>query len=44
MSAELASLAGGCNQPMLVYFLNLARVEAELRARKMANYDSSGKG
>jgi hypothetical protein len=43
MSAELASLAGSCNQPMLAYFLNLARVEAELRARKMMNYDPSGR-
>jgi hypothetical protein len=42
MSAELASLAGSCNQPMLAYFLNLARVEAELRARKMMNYDPVG--
>lgn len=33
MCAELAGMAGTCDQPMLVYFLNLARVEAEIRAR-----------
>jgi hypothetical protein len=31
MSGELAALAGGIRQPMLTYFLNMARVEAEMR-------------
>lgn len=35
MTAELAALAGGAGLPMLVYFLNLARVEAEIRAREL---------
>lgn len=34
MTAELAKLAGGANMPMLAYFLNLARVEAEIQARR----------
>jgi hypothetical protein len=33
MSAELAGLAGRSQLPMLAYFLNLARVEAEERTR-----------
>ncbi|WP_227965034.1 hypothetical protein [Methylocystis sp. WRRC1] len=35
MTAELAKLAGGSQMPMLAYFLNLARVEAEIRAREL---------
>lgn len=31
MTGELASLAGGARLPMLTYFLNMARVEAELQ-------------
>ena len=31
MSGELAALAGGARQPMLTYFLNMARVEAEMQ-------------
>jgi hypothetical protein len=38
MSAELAKLAGRGGMPMLAYFLNLARVEAETRAREMGGY------
>ncbi len=34
MSAELATLAGRGNLPMLAYFLNLARVEAQIYARE----------
>jgi hypothetical protein len=34
MSAELAALAGRSQMPMLAYFLNLARVEAEIRSRE----------
>ncbi len=37
MSAELAGLAGRSELPMLAYFLNLARVEAEMRARSVAS-------
>ena len=33
MTTELAALAGGCGLPMLAYFLNLARVEAQICAR-----------
>jgi len=35
MTAELAKMAGGAQMPMLSYFLNLARVEAEIRAREL---------
>ncbi|MDE2362250.1 MAG: hypothetical protein KGM42_06190 [Hyphomicrobiales bacterium] len=31
MAGELAALAGGERQPMLTYFLNMARVEAEMQ-------------
>ena len=34
MTAELANLAGKARLPMLAYFLNLARVEAEIYARE----------
>lgn len=34
MTAELAGLAGRAGLPMLAYFLNLARVEAEIQARE----------
>jgi hypothetical protein len=34
MSAELAMLAGRAQLPMLAYFLNLARVEAQIRAAR----------
>lgn len=34
MAAELSQMAGGANMPMLAYFLNLARVEAEMQARE----------
>ena len=39
MAGELAALAGGIRQPMLTYFLNMARVEAEMRLNE--NSDSS---
>ena len=32
MAGALASLAGGQHMPMLTYFLNMARVEAEMQA------------
>lgn len=34
ITAELAQLASRSDLPMLVYFLNLARAEAELRSRE----------
>lgn len=35
MASELAQLAGEAQLPMVAYFLNLARVEAELRSREL---------
>lgn len=35
MTAELAQLAARAELQMVAYFLNLARVEAEIRAREM---------
>lgn len=35
MTAELAKLAGDAQMPMLCYFLNLARVEADFHVRGM---------
>ena len=34
LTAELARLAGEAGLPMLAYFLNLARVEAQITARE----------
>jgi len=34
MTTELADLAGKARLPMLAYFLNLARVEAQIYARE----------
>jgi hypothetical protein len=34
ISAELARMAGEAKLPMLAYFLNLARVEADMSQRK----------
>jgi hypothetical protein len=34
MTAELARLAGDAGMPMLAYFLNLARVEAQIAVRE----------
>lgn len=34
ITAEMSRMAGGADLPMLVYFLNLARVEAETVARE----------
>lgn len=34
MSGELAALAGRSGMPMLAYFLNLARAEAEMQSRE----------
>ncbi|MFO1116880.1 MAG: hypothetical protein U1E28_14450 [Beijerinckiaceae bacterium] len=31
MSGELAAIAGALRRPMLTYFLNMARVEAEMQ-------------
>ena len=39
MSAELARLAGEAKLPMLAYFLNLARVEAEMTAKRLEHGD-----
>ena len=38
MSDELAKLASRCDMPMLCYFLNLARAEADMRARELGGY------
>ncbi len=38
MSSELAQLATGGELQMVAYFLNLARVEAEIRARELGGY------
>jgi len=35
MAAELSQLAGEAELPMVAYFLNLARVEAEIRSREL---------
>jgi hypothetical protein len=35
MASELSSLAGGAQLQMVAYFLNLARVEAEIQAREL---------
>ena len=37
MTGELASLAGGARLPMLTYFLNMARVEAEMQLADAAS-------
>ena len=36
MTGELASIAGGARMPMLTYFLNMARVEAEMQLHQAA--------
>ncbi len=38
MSDEMAKLASRCDMPMLCYFLNLARAEADMRARELGGY------
>jgi hypothetical protein len=38
MADEMAKLAGRCDMPMLCYFLNLARAEADMRARELSGY------
>lgn len=38
MSHEMSKLASGCGLPMLSYFLNLARAEADLQARELGGY------
>lgn len=38
MASELAQLASGGELQMVAYFLNLARVEAEIRARELGGY------
>lgn len=35
MASELSQLAGRAEMPMVAYFLSLARVEAEMRAREL---------
>lgn len=39
MSAELADLANQTELTMLAYFLNLARVEAEMRSREYGGFE-----
>jgi hypothetical protein len=41
MTAELAGLAGKARLPMLAYFLNLARVEAQIYARENDSRESA---
>lgn len=36
ITGELAALAGSARQPMLTYFLNMARVEAEMQINERA--------
>lgn len=36
MASELSQLAGRSEMPMVAYFLNLARVEAETHSREIA--------
>lgn len=38
MSSELSQLALSSELQMVAYFLNLARVEAEIRARELGGY------
>ncbi|MBM3561865.1 MAG: hypothetical protein FJX16_01890 [Alphaproteobacteria bacterium] len=38
MADEMAKLATRCDMPMLCYFLNLARAEADMRARELGGY------
>ncbi|MFO1102200.1 MAG: hypothetical protein U1E20_04765 [Methylocystis sp.] len=38
MTDEMAKIASRCDMPMLCYFLNLARAEAEMRARELGGY------
>jgi hypothetical protein len=44
MSAEMAQLAARGKLPMLAYFLNLARVEAQLYVREHGRQGISGDG
>lgn len=39
MASELSQLAGRAEMPMVAYFLSLARVEAEMRARELGGVD-----
>ncbi len=43
MTGELASMAGAARMPMLTYFLNMARVEAEMQ-RNAAVSDAASRG
>ena len=43
MTGELASIAGAARMPMLTYFLNMARVEAEMQ-RNAAVSDAASRG
>ena len=38
LSYEMSKLASGCGLPMLSYFLNLARAEADMQARELGGY------
>jgi hypothetical protein len=44
MSAEMAQLAARGKLPMLAYFLNLARVEAQMYVREHGRQGISGEG
>lgn len=41
MAGELASIAGAARLPMLTYFLNMARVEAEMQISETATRPAS---
>jgi hypothetical protein len=43
MASELAQLAARAEMPMVAYFLDLARVEAETRSREVGENAVSGK-
>lgn len=44
MASELSQLAVGADMQMVAYFLNLARVEAEIRARELGGYAIERRG
>ncbi len=43
MTGELAAMAGAARMPMLTYFLNMARVEAEMQLHQGAQADRAGR-
>ena len=38
MSDEMAKLDSRCDMPMVCYFVNLARAQADMRARELGGY------